>query len=144
MRATGSARGPTVEGGRRSEASSRDSRSPPRHLRRPAASPHPVPKTLSASRPPPVLANGKVQVSRNVHEESRVANHAGGVRDVLRHLTLVETADPGGRSAAPVLDPRAGAAACPWCGSGVAAVASGVAATASGVAAPGRSTYGAR
>ena len=46
-------------------------------------SPHPVPKTLRASRPPPVLANGKVQVSRNVHEESRVANHAGGVRDVL-------------------------------------------------------------
>src|SRR4051794_13382971 len=87
MRATDFAGGPTNERGRRSEASSRDSRSPPRHHRRPAASPHPVPKTLSASRQPSVLANGKVRVSRNVHEEPRVVNHAGGVRDLLRHLS---------------------------------------------------------
>jgi hypothetical protein len=113
--------GPTNEQGRRSEASSRDSRSPPRLHRRPAASPHPVPKTLSGSRPPPVLANGKVQVSRNVHEESRVANHAGGVRDVLRHLMRIRPVTCPNRSpafscspAAPGTDDAGSAATSSW------------------------------
>src|SRR5918998_5648870 len=104
MRATNFASGPDGRAGRRSDASPRDSRSPPRHYRRPAASPHPVPKTFSVSRPPPVAANAKAQVSRDVHEESRVANHAGGVRDVLRHLTCAVLV------AAPVLPARTGAA----------------------------------
>lgn len=42
--------------------------SPPRRHRRPAASPHPVPKTLSPDHPRPLLPNTKAQVNCDIHQ----------------------------------------------------------------------------
>jgi hypothetical protein len=38
----------------------------------PAASPHPVPKTLSEDHPPPFLVNEEPQVSGIIQQESRI------------------------------------------------------------------------
>ena len=69
------------------DAGPQDNPSPPHRHRRPAASPRPVPKTLSQDRPLPLLSNAKAQVNCNIHQKARMTNHAGGVRDVLRHLS---------------------------------------------------------
>jgi len=50
---------------------------------RPAASPHPVPKTLSADHPLPTLANASAQVNAATRRQPQVTNHEGRVRDVL-------------------------------------------------------------